>query len=183
MATHLTPQERDRQTALAAERRSAQGDVAEEARAPLVGLWVLIAAIVLLTFAVGFMGGRLYERALSRTPTSVVEPIVIPPDLPVWPGGGQKEARLGVYYRMLKPGDPFEVSEGALIIALLDENTPAEKAGLAPGDIITQVGDQWLSASWTLSDALSRYAAGDAVRLRTFRDGRTFTVRAVLGGP
>lgn len=176
MATHLTPQERDRQ---AAEGRSMQDDMAEEARTPLIGLWVLIAAIVLLTFAVGFMGGRLYERALSRTPTAIVEPIVVPP---VWPGGGQEEARLGVYYRMLKPGDPFEVSEGALIITLLDEDTPAEKAGLAPGDIITQVGDQWLSSSWTLGDALSRYAAGDVVRLRIFRDGRTFTVRATLGG-
>ncbi len=181
MATQLTPQERDRQAALRAEEHPQRGEVAEEAHAPLIGLWVLVAAIVLLTFAVGFMGGRIYERAKYVEPATV-EPIVVPPDLPVWPGGGQEEARLGVYYRMLKPGDPFEVADGALIITLLDEGTPAEEAGLAPGDIITQVGDQWLSSSWTLGDALSRYAAGDVVRLRLFRDGRMFTVHATLGG-
>lgn len=180
MATHLTPQERDRQAARMAEERPPQGEAAEDAPAPLIGLWVLVAAIVLLTFAVGFMGGRIYERAKYVEPVTV-EPIVIPPDPPIWPGGGQEEARLGVYYRMLKPGDPFEVTDGALIITLLGEGTPAEEAGLVPGDIITQVGDRRLSSSWTLGDALSRYAAGDMVRLRIFRDGRTFAVRARLG--
>lgn len=178
MAGQLTPQERDRQAALIAEGRVAES--APEQRTPLVWVWVLVGVIVLLTLAVGFMGGRIYERAIVGPPLTI-EPMAIPPDPPLPPIGGQEEARLGVYYRMLEPGDPFEVSEGALVITLLGSGTPAEQAGLQPGDIITQVGREDLHAAFTLGDALWSYSAGEPVSLRVFRDGGSLTLRARLG--
>ena len=178
MAAQLTPQGRDHQATLIAEGRVAEST--PEQHTPLIWVWVLVGVIVLLTLAVGCLGGRIYERAIAGPPVTIA-PIVIPPEPPLLPNGGQEEARLGVYYRMLEPGDPFEVSEGALIIMLLDSGTPAERAGLQPGDIITQVGSNDLHAAFTLSDALWSYSAGESVRLRVLRDGRYVTLRATLG--
>ncbi len=107
------------------------------------------------------------------------EPVII--TLPPVQGGYQ-EARLGVYYRMLIPGDPFAVSEGALILTLLEGSTPAEEAGLRPGDIITQVGSETITQSNTLGDALSRFSAGERVTLRVDRAGQEMTVTVRPGG-
>lgn len=119
------------------------------------------------------------------------EPIVVPvtvvpppqPDPPPTPYyQGQQSARLGVSYRMVQPGDPFAVEYGALIVAFLDAGTPAESAGLQPGDIVTHVGGRALSETYTLGDALGGYAAGDRVQLDVNRAGENFRVTAWLGG-
>jgi S1-C subfamily serine protease len=116
----------------------------------------------------------------------VVAPVTVVPPSPVPPTpyyqGQQQSARLGVYYRMVQPGDPFAVANGALIVAFLDTGTPAESAELEPGDIITHVGGRALSDTYTLGDALSGYDAGDRVRLDVNRAGDSFQVTAWLGG-
>ena len=93
-----------------------------------------------------------------------------------------EEGRLGVYYRMLKPGDPFAVREGALIVSILGAGTPAERAGLLPGDIITRVGSESLDSSNTLEDALNRFSAGDRVTLQVNRAGKNLAVTVTLAG-
>jgi S1-C subfamily serine protease len=115
--------------------------------------------------------------------------IVVPPTpfpvtpVPYFPPPQQyQEAHLGILYRMVQPDDPFSVSQGALIVSFLDSGTPAEAAGLLPGDIITQVSNQTITESYTLTDALSRYGAGQQVQLRINRAGDDFTVTATLGG-
>ncbi len=136
-----------------------------------------------------------YERGF-RTRSAVVvlgewmpiidDPVFPPPPDPPLPPIGQQgrtaEGRLGVYYRMLEPGDPFEVDEGALVLTFLDENTPAEAAGLAPGDIILRVGSTRLSASYDLSAALDGTDAGERVTLTVWRGGAEQRVTVRLGG-
>jgi S1-C subfamily serine protease len=113
-----------------------------------------------------------------------VEPTIIwpvePPPAP-FPGTSE-EALLGVYYRMLEPGDPFGTDDGALII-MAWPGGPADQAGLTAGDIIIAVGDQTLSETRTLQDALSRHSAGETVRLRVLNsEGNTVSMRVRLGG-
>jgi len=81
------------------------------------------------------------------------------------------DARLGVYYRTIQSGDPFAVSNGALIITVWS-GSAAEDAGLEAADIVTRVGSRNLTRSYTLADALDRYSAGDNVSLSVW-DHRT----------
>lgn len=116
-----------------------------------------------------------------------VEPVPVPvtvEPVPVLPPSNQVQSagRLGVQYRMLQPDDPFEVNDGALIIAFLTEGTPAQQAGLRSGDIIVQVGRQPVGAGLTLSDALAQYGESQRVSIVYVRDGQRNTVRVVLGG-
>jgi S1-C subfamily serine protease len=121
-----------------------------------------------------------YFEPIVAPVTVVPPPTPVPVTPPVW--SQQQSARLGVYYRMVQPGDPFAVAHGALIVAFLDTGTPAESAGLEPGDIITHVGGRALSDTYTLGDALSGYDAGDRVRLDVNRAGDSFRVTSWLGG-
>lgn len=114
------------------------------------------------------------------------DPVVItvpidPPDPPI--RGTSEEARLGVYYRMLEPGDPFEAEDGALLITVWPGGA-ADRAGLEAGDIITAVDGQELSRFQSLANALSRYDGGDSVRLTVVSGSGsgTYTLRVTLGG-
>ncbi|GAB4477748.1 MAG: hypothetical protein Kow00124_21300 [Anaerolineae bacterium] len=110
--------------------------------------------------------------------------VILPPDPPLPPTmppvvvpGQMQEARLGVYYRMIRPEDNLSASEGALLI-LLDDY--AAVAGLQVGDIITAVDGVSLTQSMTLEQALDRYSAGERVRLAINRAGETFSLRVTL---
>lgn len=110
-------------------------------------------------------------------PVDPVYPTVLPPPPIV---GTSEEGRLGVYYRMIEPGDPFSVRNGALIITAWPGG-PADGAGLEAGDIILQVGQQTISGRQTLDDMLGRYQAGEVVLLRVLKtDGRETSVRVQL---
>lgn len=106
-------------------------------------------------------------------------PVVIIP--PPQPQGSFGDARLGVYYRMLEPGDPFGVDDGALMITVWDGG-PANLAGLSAGDIVLQVENQKLSQGYTLENALDNFAPGQTVRLYVLKtDGSEKTIRVTLG--
>lgn len=108
-----------------------------------------------------------------------VTPIYVTPQI-TWQNLG--EARLGVKYRMLIPEDDFGVSDGAIIVSILQDGGPADQAGLQVGDIILSVENRQLSESYTLEDALGRYAPGERVRMGIWRQGDTFTRTVTLGG-
>ena len=58
--------------------------------------------------------------------------------------------------------------------------TPAEKAGLRRGDIITGVGARLINDPLDITRLLSRYAAGQQVKLTLLRDGRPLTLNPRL---
>jgi S1-C subfamily serine protease len=100
---------------------------------------------------------------------------------PAPPPGQYADARLGIYYRMLEPGDPFEVNEGALIVSLLGTNNPAEMAGLQIGDIILQVNGQPVTGDSNLETVLDRFSGGETVTIEYFGDGAKRSVNVTLG--
>ncbi len=106
-------------------------------------------------------------------------PTLLPPPPIV---GTSQDSLLGVYYRMLKPGDPFSVTDGALIITAWPGG-PAARAGLEAGDIVLAVNGQSLSQSLSLEQAIARFGPGDTVRLQVLKaEGVTTTVRVTLSG-
>ncbi len=60
------------------------------------------------------------------------------------------------------------------------QGTPAEKAGLRRGDIITGVGPRLIDDPLDITRWLSRYAAGQEVKLAVLRDGRALTLTPQL---
>ncbi|HPV08493.1 MAG TPA: PDZ domain-containing protein, partial [Aggregatilineales bacterium] len=95
--------------------------------------------------------------------------------------GPYQSGRLGISYRMLQPGDPFPVAEGALVIRTLDERAPAALAGLRPGDIIIEVDGVPVTSWNALEDTLAGFGAGERVRLVIIRAGEEMSLTAELG--
>lgn len=88
---------------------------------------------------------------------------------------------IGVRYNMIVPGSEqakqYGVENGALVVgdsqapAILS-NSPAAKAGLKTGDIITKINDKNLSLKQQLADIVSQYKVGDKIELSVIRDGK-----------
>ncbi len=80
------------------------------------------------------------------------------------------------------------VTSGALVSEELDSTgrppitpgSPAEAAGIAPGDIITAIGDTRIDAEHPLNAVLAGYAPGDTVTLEILRDGQTLLIDVTL---
>jgi 2-alkenal reductase len=62
-----------------------------------------------------------------------------------------------------------------------DANSPAQKAGLKRGDIITQIGETTLDDGHPYINALYQHTPGETVKLEVARGGKTITVQVVLG--
>jgi len=77
----------------------------------------------------------------------------------------------------------FNVKEdgGALVLKVF-EDTPAEKAGLKAGDVITKVDEEIVEDPDDLVRALSDYEEDDEVTITYVRHGKTETAKATLEG-
>lgn len=81
-------------------------------------------------------------------------------------------AFLGVSSRKAETG-------GATILEVT-KSSPAEKAGLKKGDIITKLNDEKIESPENLFEAVHKYKPGEKVRVTFKRDGKEQTVSAVL---
>lgn len=61
------------------------------------------------------------------------------------------------------------------------DNSPADKAGLREGDIITEVEGETVDENTSLSSLLGRHVPGDKIKLTINRDGKTQTIQVTLG--
>ncbi|MER5809500.1 trypsin-like peptidase domain-containing protein [Streptomyces sp. NPDC002033] len=78
--------------------------------------------------------------------------------------------------------DGAKISEqGASANELVDPNGPAGKAGLKPGDVITEFGGRQVDSGPTLISLIWTYKPGDTVKLTYLRDGKPNTVDITLG--
>lgn len=71
------------------------------------------------------------------------------------------------------------ITEGVVVIEV-QENSPADKAGLIKGDVITKIEDYEASSVAKLKYYLYKYSAGDKVKLTYIRNGKTYTTQATL---
>lgn len=98
---------------------------------------------------------------------------------------------LGIYYVPITKTYALEnnlgVEMGALIYSASGQqglaiiaNSPAQRAGLQIGDIITAIGEQKISYEKSFSDALYRHRKGDQIELTLLRDGQELKIQVNL---
>ena len=75
--------------------------------------------------------------------------------------------------------DSLNTAKGA-VVSQVQPGTPAEKAGLQAGDVITAVNGTTLNGSTTLGSILVTLKPGDTVTLTVDRNGSTQTLTATL---
>lgn len=111
------------------------------------------------------------------------------PDLMSWVGGKRgfyfhgDNVFLGVHMQKMSKelAEYFGVKKdgGALILSVI-EDSPAEKAGLKPGDVIVKIDDSTISGPGDVSDIISHKEEGDKVALDVMRHKKKKTVTAEL---
>ena len=95
---------------------------------------------------------------------------------------------LGVYYttitKAIAKAKNLAVDHGALIGSDNQKPTvagsPAEKAGIKAGDIITKINDVTLDEHNNLGAVIGRYKVGDEMKLTILRDGKEITINVKL---
>ena len=97
---------------------------------------------------------------------------------------------LGVNYLTITPDVAREyklpVNSGAYIFATGTANpvvsgSPADKAGLRSGDIITKINDETIGKQGSLSSILGEYRPNDKITITYLRDGKERTTQLTLG--
>jgi len=98
--------------------------------------------------------------------------------------GKVQHAKLGVMVQEVNQGfaDSFKLEspEGALV-ANVEKNGAADKAGLKSGDVVRKLNGQPIVSSGDLPSMLSVAKPGDKVALDVWRDGKIVRLTAVLG--
>jgi membrane-associated protease RseP (regulator of RpoE activity) len=152
----------------------------------------------------GFRWGKdrgraeLFERGLGfleeLNPRSLLDRLPIPElpfgrerDQPI-PDFPFREERdqpyLGVSFHTITPelaaDERLPTEEGALVTQVI-EGSPAERAGLEPGDIIIAVEGEFVWSGEPLAAHILAYQPGDRLELEILRDGRDLILDVRLG--
>jgi membrane-associated protease RseP (regulator of RpoE activity) len=124
-------------------------------------LWIVLGVIValLLGCIMGTMAGGLVGYMAGRA-TARVQPV---PPAPV----------------PETPDRPLRDS-GALVVEVVADS-PAEQAGIIPGDIILAVEERALGVDYTLAEAIAQHNPDDVILLHISRQGRIGAVQVRLG--
>lgn len=133
-----------------------------------VALLVLAAAFeCVLALMCGTLGGYVGARvALSRA-----EQVSAAPDVEAapWQGG-------------LPRGPMPEISRSwAALVLQVESNSPADAAGISPGDMIVAVNGASLTEDMTLREMVLEHRPGDRITLTISRGTRTWDTRVTLG--
>ena len=70
---------------------------------------------------------------------------------------------------------------GGALVREVVADSPAQKAGLKVGDVITAVDGVPLDENHRLADIVGQYQPGDQITLEVSRMGKTVTLKATLG--
>ena len=78
-------------------------------------------------------------------------------------------------------GSQGQAGSGAASQPTVVSGSPADKAGLQPGDIITSIEGTTLDATHTLDQVVAGYGPGQTIKLTVLRNGQTQDVSVTLG--
>ncbi len=142
----------------------------------------IIIAVVAIICAILWIALRsaIFRTWLARdeTPVSAEEPGLQPGEVGGWLGidGRTLTPAAAEYYSSFEEND---VVPGVLVQAL-EKNGPGERAGLAPGDVITAFGGVAVRSREELTEAESGFSAGDRAELSYYRQGETRTAEILF---
>ena len=98
--------------------------------------------------------------------------------------GKVNRGRLGVMIQEVNQqlADTFGLQKptGALVSSV-EKNSPAEKAGIAPGDVILKFNGKEISRSADLPPLVSELSPGTAAKIELWRKGKTMTITMNVG--
>lgn len=72
------------------------------------------------------------------------------------------------------------VTGSGALVTEVQKRTPAEKAGLKAGDVITRVDDESVSRRNSLSELIGDYHAGDTAKLTVIREKKEMSISVVV---
>ncbi len=84
-------------------------------------------------------------------------------------------------YNLARYRITLDANQTGAVIIQVQEDSPAAKAGLEMGDIITKIGDYEIDSVARLKYYLYKYAPGDKVEITFVRNGKTKTETISLG--
>jgi len=97
--------------------------------------------------------------------------------------GSVKRGLLGVSMYTVTPDIAKSLglknTEGALVSQVVD-GSPAQKAGIQPGDVVTSVNHQPVKSNGELRNAIGLLRVGDKVEVGLLRDGKPMRVTAII---
>lgn len=99
------------------------------------------------------------------------------------PGDETEAGYLGVRLQRVEGGlaEALDLAPDAgVLLSQVEEGSPAEKAGLAKGDIITKFGSEAVGTPGDLRTAVRGAKAGEKVKVTYLRDGKTRTADVEL---
>jgi 2-alkenal reductase len=112
----------------------------------------------------------------SKTVRTVVDQLIT--------NGSVTRPYLGVGYQSVNPRIAsyydLDAKEGALVTRVAP-NSPARKAGLQQGDVVTAVDGQKVTDQQGLPELLNKHQVNDQVNLTISRDGKEQTLQVQLG--
>lgn len=87
---------------------------------------------------------------------------------------------IGIYMQRLTPelAEKFAVEEGVLVADVIP-NSPAEKAGIKPGDVIQEVNEEPVETPLDLKEAILKTEIGEKISLVLVREGKRIEVELV----
>ena len=132
------------------------------------------------------MNAQIYSRSGGYQGVSFAIPIDVATRIKdqIVATGKVQHARLGVTVQEVNQtlADSFKLDrpEGALV-ASVEKDGPADKAGLQPGDVIRRVNGQSIIASGDLPAVVAQSMPGQRLQMEVWRQGRKVDVTAQLG--
>lgn len=95
--------------------------------------------------------------------------------------GNIQRAFLGVRYRIVTRDVAIlnEIPQGAYVEEVVADS-PAEKAGVNAGDIITKIDNQSVNSDTVIADIVSKKKVGQSVSLEVWTDGKTRNINSTL---
>jgi membrane-associated protease RseP (regulator of RpoE activity) len=70
--------------------------------------------------------------------------------------------------------------DSGVLVGRVEPDSPADKAGLKVGDVLTRVAGEDVASSWDVRKALQDSKDGDTVEIEVLRDGRSTTLNATV---
>jgi membrane-associated protease RseP (regulator of RpoE activity) len=137
----------------------------------------------------GILAGAAHAEGEGDEPGKVVKKRIVVVDKDgkqkVWEGDGPMMRRgyLGVALTELTPelrthfGVP---EESGIMVAKVEAGSPAEKAGIKVGDILTRVDGNAVKSTWELTGKIRQLDEGQQIPIEVWRNGKAQNVTATI---
>jgi membrane-associated protease RseP (regulator of RpoE activity) len=161
-----------------------------------VPVWVGAVILMLVVAALGFGIGRWTADDSTHESNAIANNGGIVPQFPNdnRGNGNNGNGNSGGQTTPQTPQTPTTPSTGAAFLGVgtqnatggvevttVGPNTPASKAGLAAGDVITAIDNTSVTTTTALRAAIQSHASGDTVTVHYTRAGQSATVNVTLG--